>query len=68
MRNVVTQPVCLDAQHKGVNHDKSDARELATRLDRYVAGNTRAAALTVVPARLRPPPSRVALNSCGNSL
>src|SRR5437879_5248924 len=40
--NLVVQPVCLDEHHKGVNHDKSDARELALRLDRYVAGNTRA--------------------------
>jgi len=38
-RNLVVQPVCLDEYHTGVNHDKSDARELAQRLDRYVAGN-----------------------------
>src|SRR6266850_7988706 len=25
VRNVVVQPVCLDEQHTGVNHDKSDA-------------------------------------------
>ena len=49
VRNVVVQPVCLDAQHKGVNHDKSDARELAQRLDRYVAGNPRALATVRVP-------------------
>jgi transposase len=49
VRNVVTQPVCLDAQRKGVNHDKSDARELALRLDRYVAGNPRALATVRVP-------------------
>ncbi len=47
--NLVVQPVCLDEQHKGVNHDKSDARELALRLDRYVAGNTRALATVRVP-------------------
>jgi hypothetical protein len=39
VRNVVVQPVCLDERHTGVNHDPSDARELALRLDRYVAGN-----------------------------
>lgn len=49
VRNLVTQPVCLDPQHKGVNHDKSDARELAQRLDRYVAGNVHALATVRVP-------------------
>jgi hypothetical protein len=32
VRNLVVQPVCLDEQHKGVNHDKSDAKQLALRL------------------------------------
>jgi transposase len=49
VNNVVVQPVCLDEHHKGVNHDKSDAKELALRLDRYVAGNTHALALVRVP-------------------
>ena len=49
IHNVVVQPVCLDEHHKGVNHDKSDAKELAMRLDRYVAGNTHAIALVRVP-------------------
>jgi transposase len=49
VKNVVVQPVCLDERHTGVNHDKSDARELALRLDRYVSGNTRALALVTVP-------------------
>jgi len=49
VKNLVVQPVCLDEQHKGVNHDKSDARELVQRLDRYVAGNTRAMATVRVP-------------------
>lgn len=49
VHNLVVQPVCLDAQHKGVNHDKSDAKELALRLDRYVAGNTHALATVRVP-------------------
>jgi transposase len=38
VQNIVAQPVCLDERHKGVNHDKSDARELCLRLDRYVRG------------------------------
>jgi transposase len=49
IHNVVVQPVCLDEQHKGVNHDKSDARQLALRLDRYVAGNDKALAIVRVP-------------------
>src|SRR5207244_8943195 len=49
VKTLLAQPVCLDEQHKGVNHDKSDARELVQRLDRYVAGNTRAFATVRVP-------------------
>jgi transposase len=49
VQNVVVQPVCLDERHTGVNHDPSDAQELALRLDRYVAGNPRALALVRVP-------------------
>ena len=49
VRNVVVQPVCLDERHTGVNHDKSDARALALRLDRYVAGNPHALATVRVP-------------------
>lgn len=49
INNIVVQPVCLDERHKGVNHDKSDAKELALRLDRYVAGNTHALAIVRVP-------------------
>jgi transposase len=50
VRNLVVQPVCLDEQHKGVNHDKSAAKQLALRLDRYVAGNAPALATVRVPA------------------
>jgi transposase len=50
IKNVVVQPVCLDEHHKGVNHDQSDAKELALRLDRYVAGNTHALATVRVPS------------------
>jgi len=49
VHNVVVQPVCLDEHHKGVNHDKSDAKQLALRLDRYVAGNDKALATVRVP-------------------
>src|SRR5205823_13565188 len=49
IHNVVVQPVCLDEHHKGVNHDKSDAKELAMRLDRYVAGNSHALATVRIP-------------------
>lgn len=49
VQNVVIQPVCLDEHHKGVNHDKSDAKELALRLDRYASGNTHALAIVRVP-------------------
>jgi len=49
VQNVVVQPVCLDERHTGVNHDPSDARELALRLDRYVAGNLHALATVRVP-------------------
>lgn len=49
VHNLVVQPVCLDERHTGVNHDQSDARELALRLDRYVAGNTKALATVRVP-------------------
>jgi transposase len=49
VKNLVVQPVCLDEHHKGVNHDKSDAKELAQRLDRYVAGNAHALGTVRVP-------------------
>jgi transposase len=49
LHNVVVQPVCLDERHTGVNDDKRDARELALRLDRYVAGNSHALATVRVP-------------------
>lgn len=49
IKNVVTQPVCLDERHKGVNDDKKDALALAQRLDRYVAGNNKALATVHVP-------------------
>jgi len=49
VQNVVAQPVCLDEQHKKVNHDGSDALALLARLDRRVAGNPQALAIVRVP-------------------
>jgi transposase len=49
VKNLVVQPVCLDERHTGVNNDKTDAKELASRLDRYLSGNTRALAVVRVP-------------------
>ncbi len=50
VRNQVVQPVCLDERHTGVNHDKSDAKQLVLRLDRYVCGNTHALTTVRVPS------------------
>lgn len=47
--NYVVCPTCLDSRRKGVNTDKTDAKELLSRLDRYVAGNTRAFSTVRVP-------------------
>jgi transposase len=47
--NYVVCPTCLDERHGGVNNDRTDALELATRLDRFVAGNDRALAVVRVP-------------------
>ncbi len=49
VKNVVVQPVCLDERHKQVKHDKYDARQLAVRLDRYLAGNPDELATVRVP-------------------
>lgn len=49
VQNVVVQPVDLDERHKRVKHDKFDARQLAVRLDRYVAGNADELATVRVP-------------------
>jgi transposase len=49
VQNVVIRPVCLEERHTGVNHDKSDAKELALRLDRYASGNAAALATVRVP-------------------
>lgn len=49
VHNLVVQPVNLDERRKRVNNDRTDARELALRLDRYVAGNPKALATVRVP-------------------
>ena len=49
VRNYVVCPTRLDERHCGVANDRTDALELATRLDRYVAGNDRALAVVRVP-------------------
>lgn len=49
VNNIVVQGMWLDERHTGVKHDKRDAKELATRLDRYVAGNSHALAVVRVP-------------------
>jgi len=52
VRGVVNHVVCatrLDSRAKGVNTDKTDARELLSRLDRYVAGNRHAFSTVRVP-------------------
>jgi transposase len=49
-RVYVVHPQKLDPQHKGVVTDKTDARELALKLDRYVNGNTRAMSVVRVPS------------------
>jgi len=51
VQNLVAQPICLDEQHKKVNHDGSDALALVLRLDRYVAGNPKALATVRVPSQ-----------------
>jgi len=47
--NYVICPTRLDSRGKGVNTDKTDALELLVRLDRYVAGNTKAFSVVAVP-------------------
>lgn len=47
--NYVVCPTCLDSRKKGVNTDKTDAKELQSRLDRYLAGNTKAMSIVHVP-------------------
>ena len=50
--NYVVCPTCLDVRRSGVNNDKSDALELATRLDRYLAGNHKSFSIVTVPSEI----------------
>jgi transposase len=47
---LVIRPMKLDSLGKGVNTDKTDAAELVSRLDRYLAGNRKTFALVRVPS------------------
>ncbi len=48
--NYVVAPRDLDRDHKGVQNDSTDARELASDLDRFVRGNPKALRLVHVPS------------------
>ena len=45
----VTKPAKLDPEHRRVQTDKTDARELTGKLERYVHGNDRAMVVVRVP-------------------
>lgn len=47
--NYVVAPRSLDPDHKRVQNDSTDARQLALDLDRFVGGNTKALRLAYVP-------------------
>jgi len=47
--NIVVAPTRLDNQGKRVNNDNSDTRQLAVRLDRYVAGSKDTFSVVRVP-------------------
>jgi transposase len=78
--NYVVCPTCLDSRRKGVNTDKTDAVELLSRLDRYVAGNKKAFSIVRVPTeeeekrrliprqRLQLRQTRLSLATMGRSL
>lgn len=51
MKCVVMAPVKLDEGNKRVETDKLNARDICGRLDRYVAGNTRALTACRIPTR-----------------
>ena len=48
---IVAVPGRLDIYNRRVNHDRSDARELAGRFSRFVAGETSALAVVRVPSQ-----------------
>jgi len=49
VRNYVICPTRLDERHRRVVNDRIDATQLATRLDRYLAGNDQALTIVRVP-------------------
>lgn len=51
MECVVMAPVKLDEANKRVETDQLNARDIAGRLDRYLAGNTRALTACRIPSR-----------------
>jgi transposase len=51
MKCVVMAPVKLDEANKRVETDKLNARDICSRLDRYVSGNTRALTACRIPTR-----------------
>jgi transposase len=50
---LVMAPIKLDERNRRVNTDKSDARQIAIRLDRYLAGNSDALHLVQPPTELQ---------------
>src|SRR5688572_24407165 len=50
VKNLVVTPRKLDSNQRGVQTDKTDARDLAMDLDRYVRGNDKALRVVFVPS------------------
>jgi transposase len=50
VKNIVVVPCKLDVDRRGVKTDKTDARNLALNLDRYVRGNDKALRVVFVPS------------------
>jgi transposase len=50
VKNLVVAPRKLDREGRGVQTDKTDARDLAMDLDRYVRGNDKALRVVFVPS------------------
>jgi hypothetical protein len=67
--NYLVCPTCLDERHHGIANDRTDALELATRLDRYLAGNDRALAVVRVPTEAEEQKRRTndSASSCASS-
>ena len=70
VRNYVVCPTCLDERRHGVANDRTDALELATRLDRYVAATTGPWPWYGCPPRRRNRSGRTnaSASNCGNSV